>query len=106
MSTVILEPETINIPLKDRATIRSITIAPTLPKRPASIALPFVIDPQGKLAAAVKADYDLGVRLGVHQTPTVWIVTDKHGVTNATEVTDFSKLYSMLDAAMAATGGK
>jgi len=70
------------------------------------VALPFVIDPQGKFAAAVKADYDLGVRLGVHQTPTVWIVTDKHGVTNATEVTDFSKLYSMLDAAVAATGGK
>jgi hypothetical protein len=42
----------------------------------------------------------------VHQTPTVWIVTDKHGVTSATEVTDFSKLYSMLDAAVAATGGK
>jgi hypothetical protein len=70
------------------------------------VALPFVIDPQGKFAAAVKADYDLGVRLGVHQTPTVWIVTDKHGVTSATEVTDFSKLYSMLDAAVAATGGK
>ncbi len=68
------------------------------------VALPFVIDPQGKLAAAVKADYDLGVRLGVHQTPTVWIVTDKHGVTNATEVTDFSKLYSMLDAAVASDG--
>jgi hypothetical protein len=35
----------------------------------------------------------------------VWIVTDKHGVTNATEVKDFSKLYSMLDAAVAETGG-
>ncbi len=71
-----------------------------------AVTLPFVIDPQGKLAAAVKADYDLGVRLGVHQTPTVWIVTDKHGVTNATMVTDFSKLYSLLDSALAATGGK
>jgi protein-disulfide isomerase len=70
------------------------------------VALPFVIDPQGKLAAAVKADYDLGVRLGVHQTPTVWIVTDKHGVTSATEVKDFSKLYSMLDTAVAETGVK
>jgi protein-disulfide isomerase len=68
-------------------------------------AMPFVIDPQGKLADAVKADYELGMRLGVHQTPTVWIVTDKHGVTNATQVSDFSKLYSMLDAAVAETSG-
>jgi protein-disulfide isomerase len=68
------------------------------------IALPFVMDPQGKLAAAVKADYDLGVRLGVHQTPTVWIVTDKHGAINARQVDDFNKLYSMLDEAVAETG--
>ena len=68
-------------------------------------AMPFAVDPQGKLAAAVKADYDLGVRLGVHQTPTVWIVTDKHGVTNATQVSDFNKLYTMLDEAVAETGG-
>lgn len=69
------------------------------------VALPFVIDPQGKLLAAVNADYNLGVRLGVHQTPTVWVVTDKHGVTNATEVSDFNKLYSMLDEAVEETGG-
>ncbi|HSY72022.1 MAG TPA: thioredoxin domain-containing protein [Alloacidobacterium sp.] len=69
------------------------------------IAMPFVVDPQGKLADAVKADYELGTRLGVHQTPTVWIVTDKHGVTNATQVSDFSKLYSMLDEAVAETSG-
>jgi protein-disulfide isomerase len=64
-------------------------------------AMPFVVDPQGKLAAAVKADYELGVRLGVHQTPTVWVVTDKH----ATQVSDFGKLYEMLDAAVAETNG-
>jgi protein-disulfide isomerase len=69
------------------------------------IALPFVMDPQGKLAAAVQADYDLGVRLGVHQTPTVWIVTDKHGAVNAQQVNDFNKLYEMLDEAVAETGG-
>ncbi|HVW79180.1 MAG TPA: thioredoxin domain-containing protein [Alloacidobacterium sp.] len=70
------------------------------------VALPFVVDPQGKLAGAVQADYDLGMRLGVHQTPTVWIVTDKHGVTNATQVSDFNKLYTMLDQAVAETGGE
>ncbi|WP_254062085.1 thioredoxin domain-containing protein [Acidobacterium sp. S8] len=69
------------------------------------MAMPFAVDPQGKLAAEVKADYDLGIRLGVHQTPTVWVVTDKHGVTNATQVSDFNKLYSMLDEAVEETGG-
>jgi protein-disulfide isomerase len=68
------------------------------------VALPFVIDPQGKFADAVKADYNLGVRLGVHQTPTVWVVTDKHGATNAVEVKDFNKLYEMIDQAIADTG--
>lgn len=69
------------------------------------IAMPFVLDPQGKLAGEVKADYALGERLGVHQTPTVWVVTEKHGVTSATEVKDYNKLYEMLDEAIADTGG-
>ncbi|HEX3472469.1 MAG TPA: thioredoxin domain-containing protein [Silvibacterium sp.] len=68
------------------------------------VALPFVIDPQGKLADEVKADYALGERLGVHQTPTVWVVTDRTGgAAPYTEVTDYSKLYTMLDQAMAET---
>ena len=33
------------------------------------IALPFVIDPQGKLAAEVKADYALGQSIGIQHTP-------------------------------------
>ena len=60
-------------------------------------ALPFVMDPQGKLTAEVKADAALGERMGVHETPTAWVVTD-HGYK---QVTDFSKLYSMLDEAEA-----
>jgi protein-disulfide isomerase len=39
------------------------------------IQLPFALDPQGKLLAEVKADSEAGVRTGVHQTPTVFIVT-------------------------------
>src|SRR5580658_6090272 len=39
------------------------------------IALPFAIDPQGTLAAQVKADNDLGKRTGIEHTPTVFIVT-------------------------------
>ncbi len=69
------------------------------------VALPFVIDPQGKLADEVKADYALGERLGVHQTPTVWVVTDRTGgAPPYVEVTDYNKLYTILDQATAATG--
>jgi protein-disulfide isomerase len=69
------------------------------------VALPFLMDPQGKLTAEVKADYALGQRLGVHQTPTAWIVTDgTGGAARYTEVTDFNKLYTMLDEAIDRTG--
>lgn len=68
------------------------------------IQLPFVMDPQGKLADAVNADHALGERLGVHQTPTTWIVTDRSGGAAAyVEVTDYNKLYTMLDQATAET---
>jgi protein-disulfide isomerase len=68
------------------------------------VALPFVIDPQGKLADEVKADQALGERLGVHQTPTVWVVTDRTGGASPyLEVTDYNKLYTMLDQATEAT---
>jgi protein-disulfide isomerase len=68
------------------------------------VALPFLLDPQGKLEAEVKADSALGTRLGVHQTPTVWIVTDgSGGAARSAEVTDFNKLYTMLDEAVART---
>jgi protein-disulfide isomerase len=68
------------------------------------VALPFVMDPQDKLSDAVKADYNVGMRLGVHQTPTVWIVTDgSGGAAPYVEVTDFNKLYTMLDQAVEQT---
>jgi protein-disulfide isomerase len=35
-------------------------------------ALPFVMDPQGNLAAEVKADQALGERIGIRETPTAW----------------------------------
>jgi protein-disulfide isomerase len=61
------------------------------------LALPFVLDPQGTLTAEVKADVDLGNRMGVHETPTAFVVT-AHGYQ---QIMDFNKLYSMLDEAEA-----
>jgi protein-disulfide isomerase len=58
-------------------------------------AMPFVMDPQGALTAEVKADAALGDRMGVHETPTAFVVT-AHGYK---QVMDFNKLFSMLDEA-------
>lgn len=67
------------------------------------VALPFAIDPQGKLAAAVKADYALGQRIGIEHTPTIWVVTANSKGAPFVEVVDRSKLYQLIDQAIADT---
>ena len=69
------------------------------------IVLPFAIDPQGKLAAAVKADYALGQRIGIEHTPTIWVVTANSKGAPFVEVVDRSKLYQLIDQAIADTAG-
>jgi protein-disulfide isomerase len=67
------------------------------------VALPFAIDPQGKLTALVKEDYALGQRVGLDHTPTIWVVTASSKGTPFVEVVDRSKLYQMIDEALAST---
>ena len=67
------------------------------------IALPFAIDPMGKLAQEVKADYALGQRIGIEHTPTIWIVTNAAHAAPFVEVVDRSKLYQLIDQALADT---
>lgn len=62
------------------------------------VGLPFVVDPDGKLAALVRADKDLGVSLHVEHTPTIWIVSNKRTGTPYVEVKDTNQLYVMIDA--------
>jgi protein-disulfide isomerase len=62
------------------------------------IGVPFVVDPEGKLAALVRADKDLGISLHVDHTPTIWIVSNKHTAKPYVEVTDTNQLYVMIDA--------
>jgi protein-disulfide isomerase len=59
--------------------------------------LPFVVDPDGKLAGLVRADKDLGLSLKIDHTPTIWVVTGKHTDKPFVEVTDTSKLYLLID---------
>ena len=62
------------------------------------IGLPFVLDPDGKLAGLVKADKDLGLSLHIDHTPTIWLVCSKPGGKPYVEVTDTNQLYVMIDA--------
>jgi protein-disulfide isomerase len=59
--------------------------------------LPFVVDPQGKLADAVKADRDLGTRVGINHTPTIYVVSNKSQGKPFVEVVDRSQLFQMID---------
>ena len=62
--------------------------------------LPYIIDPQGKLAAEVNADRDLGNAIKVNHTPTVYIVSSRNPNRPYVEVTDNNQLYSTIDAVM------
>jgi len=62
--------------------------------------LPFVIDPDGKLAAQVNADRDLGKAIKLEHTPTVYIVSSRNPSKRYIEVKDNNQLYSTIDAMM------
>jgi protein-disulfide isomerase len=71
------------------------------------ISLPFALDPLGKLIAEVKADYALGQRIGIEHTPTIWVVTANNTKgAPFVEVVDRTKLYQLIDEAIAQTSGK
>lgn len=70
------------------------------------IGFPFVVDPQGKLAAEVRADYALGQRVGIEHTPTIWIVTNQTSGVPYVEVVDPDQLYAIIDQAIAETANE
>ena len=70
------------------------------------IALPFAMDPQGSLATLVKADYALGQRIGIEHTPTIWVVPANSKGAPFVEVVDRTKLYQLIDQAIADTKSK
>src|SRR5260221_8114894 len=61
--------------------------------------LPFVVDPQGKFAALVREDKDLGVRVGIQHTPTIYVVSGKPGTKPFVEVQNpDTELYQLIEA--------
>ncbi|MFZ0731702.1 MAG: thioredoxin domain-containing protein [Candidatus Sulfotelmatobacter sp.] len=65
-----------------------------------NVDFPFVIDPNGKLAAEVNADRDLGKAIKLDHTPTVYIVSNRNPGHPYIEVKDNNQLYSTIDAMM------
>ena len=61
---------------------------------------PFVVDPQGKYAAEVNADRDMGKAIKLEHTPTVYIVSSRHPERPYVEMKDASQLYALIDAMM------
>lgn len=64
------------------------------------IALPFVVDPDGKLANQVSEDKNLGMKIGLDHTPTIYIVSSKAGVNPVEVPSDLKNLYAMIDSAL------
>jgi protein-disulfide isomerase len=60
--------------------------------------LPFVLDPDGKLSALIKADKDLGTSIGLTHTPTIYVVSNKRTGKPFVEVVDRSQLYALIDS--------
>jgi protein-disulfide isomerase len=60
--------------------------------------LPFVVDPQGKFAAQVTADKELGRKVGIQHTPTIYVVSTRNPARPFVEVTDTSQLFQLIEA--------
>jgi len=62
------------------------------------IDVPFVVDPQGKLAGLVNADRALGDAVGLDHTPTLYVVSNKRTGTPFVEVVDRTQLFQLIDS--------
>jgi protein-disulfide isomerase len=64
------------------------------------IGLPFSVDPQGKLEAQVTEDKNLGQRIGLDHTPTIYIVSAKPGMKPIEVQSNLSNLYELIDTTL------
>jgi protein-disulfide isomerase len=61
---------------------------------------PFVVDPQGKFAAQVNADRDVGKAIKLDHTPTTYVVSNRHPERPFVEMKDSNQLYALIDTMM------
>lgn len=62
--------------------------------------MPFVVDPTGQLTKEVESEVNLGLKLGLAETPTIIVTTPKGWI----QVRDVSDLYQAIDQAEAMAG--
>ena len=84
---------------KHQLEITKETLRPFAEKFAAShkIDLPFVVDPDGKLAKLIEADRAAGNQIGLQHTPTLYVVSNKHTGTPFVEVVDRTQLFQLID---------
>lgn len=68
------------------------------------VPLPFVVDPTGKFAAEIHVDQDLGRRINIDHTPTIYIVTSNRSAEPFVEVVDRAQLSQMIEDAKKQAG--
>lgn len=61
------------------------------------VTLPFAIDPEGKLVEKVKADYELGQKIGLEHTPTIFVIGQGAVSTPFVEVVDRAQLSQIIE---------
>jgi protein-disulfide isomerase len=61
------------------------------------VAFPFVVDPNGELGNKVRADFQIGQRVGIEHTPTIYVVSDTTRGQPFVEVVDRTQLYQLID---------
>lgn len=64
------------------------------------VQLPAFVDPKGELAAKVKEDFEVGRKVGIDHTPTIYVVSDSRSMPYV-EVKDRTQLFSIIDQAIA-----
>ncbi len=67
--------------------------------------VPFAVDPTGKLKAEIMADFQLGQRINVQHTPTIYIVSDSQRSVPYVEVVDRSQMFQQIDQMIKQAGG-
>ncbi len=65
------------------------------------VALPFLVDPNGKLNDKIQEDLALGKKIGIQHTPTLFVVTNSSKGQPFVEVVDRSQLTQMIETAKA-----
>jgi protein-disulfide isomerase len=61
------------------------------------VPLPFAVDPEGKLKEKVQADFNLGQRMGLEHTPTIFVIGKGSTATPFVEVVDRDQLSQIIE---------